>query len=224
MNRPGGTVVPPILDRCREAAFRTDGFVTVDRLVSDHLLASLRERFDRLFRGEFETGVEPDEVNWQEGSGDPTLTRQICNGWKADRLVASVVLSECLGEVLARLAGTGVVVDDEAEVVDSTLIGPVVVGAGARIVDSTVGPSVAVGEGCRIEASTVVDSVLMDGSAVLGCRRVVASVLGREAQVQGTHMSDRLVDDAEADLSVLLGDHSVVDVAGRVAGGAIRDG
>jgi hypothetical protein len=98
-------MVQPILDRGQGAAFHTDGFVAVDRLVPDHLLAPLHERFDRLFRGEFETGVAPDEVNWQEGSGDPTLTRQICNGWKADQLVASVVLSECLGEVLVRLAG-----------------------------------------------------------------------------------------------------------------------
>ena len=63
MIRPGRVVVPPILDRRREAAFHADGFVTVDRLVPDHLLASLHERFDLLFRGEFETGVEPDEVN-----------------------------------------------------------------------------------------------------------------------------------------------------------------
>ena len=63
---------------------------------------------------------------------------------------------------------------------------------------------------------TVVDSVLMDGSAVLGCRRVVASVLGREAKVQRTRSADGPADDAAVDLSVLLGDHSVVDLAGGV--------
>ena len=105
MSRPNGTVVPPLLDSAQEVAFHADGFVTVDRLVPEHLLASLHERFDLIFRGEFETGVEPDEVNWQEGSGDPTLTRQICNGWKADRLIASVVLSAHFGEALALLAG-----------------------------------------------------------------------------------------------------------------------
>tara|TARA_B100000700_G_scaffold299112_1_gene365832 strand:- start:22802 stop:23677 length:876 start_codon:yes stop_codon:yes gene_type:complete len=85
--------------------FDADGFARVDRLVDDAVVEALRDRFDRLFRGEFETGVTPDEVNWQQGTGDPALTRQLCNGWKADRLVAAVVLSSSLGEALARLAG-----------------------------------------------------------------------------------------------------------------------
>ena len=87
------------------AAFARDGFVVVDGLVDPALFDPLRRCFDRLFRGEFETGVEPDEVNWQEGDGDPTLTRQICNGWRADRLVAATVLRADLGEAVARLAG-----------------------------------------------------------------------------------------------------------------------
>ena len=87
------------------ARFDADGFAVVDRLVSDEVVVALHDRFERLFRGEFETGVAPDEVNWQEGTGDPALTRQLCNAWRADRLVASVVLSPALGESLARLAG-----------------------------------------------------------------------------------------------------------------------
>ena len=86
------------------SAFDVDGFALADRLVSEEIVVALHDRFDRLFRGEFETGVPPDEVNWQEGTGDPTLTRQLCNAWRADRLVASVVLSPALGEALARMA------------------------------------------------------------------------------------------------------------------------
>ncbi len=87
-----------------EAVFHADGFVAVDSLIDAGLVDPLRERFERLFGGDFETGTAPDEVNWLEGSSDPTLTRQICNGWKADRLVASVVLDAGLGETVARLA------------------------------------------------------------------------------------------------------------------------
>ena len=97
-------VTDPVASRVA-AAFDVDGFATVDRLVDDHVVEALHDRFDRLFRGRFETGVAPDEVNWQEGTGDPTLTRQLCNAWKADRLVASVVLDSALGEALAHLAG-----------------------------------------------------------------------------------------------------------------------
>jgi ectoine hydroxylase-related dioxygenase (phytanoyl-CoA dioxygenase family) len=85
--------------------FDEDGFLVVARLVDADTVAVLRARFARLFRGEFETGVRPDEVNWQEATGDPSLTRQICNAWKADRAVARVVLDQSIGRALAELAG-----------------------------------------------------------------------------------------------------------------------
>ena len=57
--------------------FIADGIVMLERIVDAATVEALRASFDRLFRGEFETGVTPDEVNWQEGTGDPSLTRQI---------------------------------------------------------------------------------------------------------------------------------------------------
>ena len=69
-------------------AFNRDGFLVVDKIIDDATVDKLRSSFDRLFRGEFETGITPDEVNWQQDDGDPSLTRQICNGWKADRAIA----------------------------------------------------------------------------------------------------------------------------------------
>ena len=97
------------------ASFRDEGLLVVDKLIDQATVICLRERFDRLFEGEFETGVQPDEVNWQEGSSDPSLTRQICNGWKAARDIARVVLREDLGKAIATLAewpGTRIVQDN----------------------------------------------------------------------------------------------------------------
>ncbi len=85
--------------------FNADGVVVIARIVDEATVEALRASFDRLFRGAFETGVTPDEVNWQEGTGDPSLTRQICNGWKADRTIARVMLREDFGRALAELAG-----------------------------------------------------------------------------------------------------------------------
>jgi ectoine hydroxylase-related dioxygenase (phytanoyl-CoA dioxygenase family) len=85
--------------------FKADGFVVVDQLIDQATVAQLRQAFDDLFNGNFETGVRPDEVNWQQADGDPTRTRQICNGWKANRTVAQVMLSESLGKAIARLGG-----------------------------------------------------------------------------------------------------------------------
>jgi ectoine hydroxylase-related dioxygenase (phytanoyl-CoA dioxygenase family) len=87
------------------AKFNQDGFLVVDKIVDEATADTLPPAYERLFRGEFETGITPDEVNWQEGKSDPTLTRQICNGWKADRTVASVVLREDFGRAIARMGG-----------------------------------------------------------------------------------------------------------------------
>jgi len=95
--------------------FNEDGVLIVDRLIDDETVETLRACYDRLFRGEFETGVTPDEVNWQEGTGDPSLTRQICNGRKADRDIAEVVLREDLGKAIADFGdwpGTRIMIDN----------------------------------------------------------------------------------------------------------------
>jgi ectoine hydroxylase-related dioxygenase (phytanoyl-CoA dioxygenase family) len=95
--------------------FHADGFLILPAIIDAETVETLRDCFDRLFKGEFETGVTPDEVNWQHGSGDPTLTRQICNGWKADRAIARVVLREDFGRAIARLGGwpgTRVMIDN----------------------------------------------------------------------------------------------------------------
>jgi len=85
--------------------FEADGFVVVDKLIHTDNLPHLHRAFDALFNGTFETGVHPDEVNWQNGQSDPTLTRQICNGWKANRDIARVVLDESLAKAIAMFSG-----------------------------------------------------------------------------------------------------------------------
>jgi ectoine hydroxylase-related dioxygenase (phytanoyl-CoA dioxygenase family) len=86
-------------------SFNNDGFVVVDRIISDENVALLRERLDVLFSGEYETGIGPDEVNWKKDRDPIQNTRQICNGWKSDRYVASVVLRQDIGKACAVLGG-----------------------------------------------------------------------------------------------------------------------
>lgn len=87
--------------------FRRDGFLILDRFLDPATVERAAARFEPLFRGEFATGLQPDEWNWQEGRDPPDRTRQICNGWKSDRTVASVVLAEAVGHACARLMGWG---------------------------------------------------------------------------------------------------------------------
>ena len=54
-------------------AFERDGFLIVEEaLVPERALDLLRERYERLFDGEYETGIKPDEVNWVRGR-DPDI-------------------------------------------------------------------------------------------------------------------------------------------------------
>lgn len=85
--------------------YRRDGFVIVDAFLEQSALEGIRERFMRVFEHEWETGLAPDEVNYVPGVTAADLTRQLCNVWKADRVLAAVVLSPMVGEFAARLAG-----------------------------------------------------------------------------------------------------------------------
>ena len=85
--------------------FARDGFVIVTGLLAPAEVEALRARFEPLFNGEFDTGLMPDEWNWRAGRDSDQLTRQICNGWKADRTVARTVLRRDIGEACATLRG-----------------------------------------------------------------------------------------------------------------------
>jgi ectoine hydroxylase-related dioxygenase (phytanoyl-CoA dioxygenase family) len=87
-------------------AFERDGFLVVEKgFIDADTVELLRERFDGLFQGDYETGIRPDEVNWVPGRDPDDRTRQICNGWKADPWIAAQVLSERTGRLAAELIG-----------------------------------------------------------------------------------------------------------------------
>ncbi|HET6945045.1 MAG TPA: phytanoyl-CoA dioxygenase family protein, partial [Gaiellaceae bacterium] len=87
-------------------AFERDGFLVLEEgYVDTEAVAELGERFEPLFAGSYETGLRPDEVNWVAGRDPDDRTRQICNGWKADRRLAVQVLSERTGRLAAELMG-----------------------------------------------------------------------------------------------------------------------
>ena len=88
------------LNQAQAEQFDRDGFLVVDRIVDRDAVDRVAARYEPMFRGEFETGVRPDEVNWQEGRDSPELARQICCGWKADRVISTVVFVALLASVL----------------------------------------------------------------------------------------------------------------------------
>jgi ectoine hydroxylase-related dioxygenase (phytanoyl-CoA dioxygenase family) len=102
------TTVPDQLSDEQVETFHRDGFLIIEEgFISASAIEALRESFDRLFAGEYATGIQPDEVNWKAGRDPEDRTRQICNGWRADDTIAAQVLSERTGRIAAQLTGWG---------------------------------------------------------------------------------------------------------------------
>ncbi|CAM9639215.1 unnamed protein product, partial [Heterosigma akashiwo] len=85
--------------------FQSQGFVVLNKKIPYHLVKTLRERAPSLFRGEFETGVYPDEWYGREGMSLPHITKEICNVWKSDRWFATVSLSAEIHRLCAEVHG-----------------------------------------------------------------------------------------------------------------------
>ena len=83
--------------------FQEDGFLILENFLDHQLIPHLTEKFPKLFSGDFETGIEPDEWNWKQGRDPENVTRQICNAWKADNSIKDLVCHEVLGKACAEL-------------------------------------------------------------------------------------------------------------------------
>jgi ectoine hydroxylase-related dioxygenase (phytanoyl-CoA dioxygenase family) len=100
-----GSIAPAAVPTDEQVeTYRRDGFLIVEQFLDPGELDSIRDRFARVFAHEWETGLSPDEVNYDPKTTPPELTRQMCNVWKADRRLAQVTLARRVGEFAARLA------------------------------------------------------------------------------------------------------------------------
>lgn len=54
------------------------GYVKGLRVLDEATIAGLRARLPLLFRGEFDTGVYPDEMHWREGISRQDAPREVC--------------------------------------------------------------------------------------------------------------------------------------------------
>jgi 2-oxoglutarate-dependent dioxygenase len=85
-------------------SFAREGFLIVEQgFIGPDAIATLRERFDRLFAADYETGVRPDEVNWVAGRDPEDLTPADLQRLEGGHLVAARVLSERTGRLAAEL-------------------------------------------------------------------------------------------------------------------------
>lgn len=102
------TLTVPALSAIGEAEarqFREDGYLVVEKLIGEADVIRIRDRFEPVLAGDFETGVYPDEWYWRPGMSLPDVTRHMANLWKSDLTIASLVVSSEIARVTALLAG-----------------------------------------------------------------------------------------------------------------------
>ncbi|MFF0867842.1 glucose-1-phosphate thymidylyltransferase [Nonomuraea sp. NPDC003560] len=165
------------------------------------------------WRGELEI---TDAIQWLIEAGLRVESSVISGYWKdtgnvtdmleVNRLVLESVEPGVRGRVdeASELIGR-VVVEPDAVVERSRVVGPAIIGRGARVQDSYVGPFTSVGASCVVTGSEIEYSILLPRASIDGVGRIEASLIGHDVEVTrapNTPRAHRLV----------LGDHSKVQI------------
>ena len=93
------------LTQAQQARFEEDGFLIVEGMLDPADCERAAARCEKVFAGEYDTGVVPDGLNFGEGQAAAPHNRQMDNCWRSDYTLASLVLRQEIGECLAQLAG-----------------------------------------------------------------------------------------------------------------------
>lgn len=166
------------------------------------------------WRGELEI---TEAIQWLIDNGRTVRSSTITGYWKDTGNVADMleVNRMVLESIDPRVKGTvdeaseligRVVVERNAQVSQSRIVGPVIVGAGTRVSGSYVGPFTSVAQDCAIIDSEIEYSIVLRGSRIEGVGRIEASLIGHDVEVTpspGVPKAHRLV----------LGDHSKVQIS-----------
>jgi glucose-1-phosphate thymidylyltransferase len=166
------------------------------------------------WRGELEI---TEAIQWLIDNGRKVRSTTITGYWKdtgnvVDMLEVNRMVLESLqpaqhGTVDASTEIIGrVVVEHDAEVSDSRIVGPVIIGAGTRVSGSYIGPFTSVARDCTIADSEIEYSIVLRGASIQGVRRIEASLIGHDVEVTPAPKvpkAHRLV----------LGDHSKVQIS-----------
>src|SRR6266508_3833494 len=86
--------------------YRDDGFLIVENYASMEQVERLRERYEKIFDGEFQSILEPDEYNWKRGRDPEDATRQLVNIWKTDAYIAEEAFDQQTARHIAQLQET----------------------------------------------------------------------------------------------------------------------
>ncbi|MBI3256476.1 MAG: glucose-1-phosphate thymidylyltransferase [Actinobacteria bacterium] len=164
-------------------------------------------------RGELEI---TDAIQWLIDQGR-RVRHEVVDGWWIDtgklepllegnRLILETIEPSVAGSVDAesRLDGR-VVIEEGAEIVNSTVRGPAIIGPRTRLVNSYVGPFTSIAGDCELVDSEIEHSIVLDHSTITNISRLQDSLIGREARVIRSGIRPH-------GTRLMLGDHSRVDL------------
>jgi len=166
------------------------------------------------WRGELEI---TEAIQWLIDHGRAVRSSVISGYWKdtgnvddmleVNRMVLETTDSACQGTVDAGCEIIGrVLIDSDAQVSGSRIVGPAIIGPRSKVTGSYVGPFTSVAEDCTIDDSEIEYSIVLPRASIRGVRRIEASIIGHEVEVTPAPRvpkAHRLV----------LGDHSKVQIS-----------
>ena len=164
-------------------------------------------------RGELEI---TDAIQWLIDNGH-RVRHEILEGWWKDtgklqpllegnRLILETLEQRIDGTVdEGSLIDGRVVIEEGAEIVNSTVRGPAVIGRNSKVVNSYIGPFTSVYFDCEVVDSEIEHSVVLEQSTITGISRITDSLIGRKVTV-------RLSDERPHAIRLMVGDDSVVEL------------
>jgi glucose-1-phosphate thymidylyltransferase len=146
-------------------------------------------------RGELEI---TDAIQWLLDNGYSVHPHIVKGWWKdtgkiedmleANRTVLDTFDADLRGTVTGDSYIEGkVVIEEGAQIIDSTVRGPAIIGRDARISHAYVGPYTSIGNRCSIEHCEIENSIVLESSAIAHVNgRIEASLIGKNVKIGKT--------------------------------------
>jgi glucose-1-phosphate thymidylyltransferase len=164
-------------------------------------------------RGELEI---TDAIQWLIDQGY-RVRHEVLEGWWIDtgkkdplldcnRLVLDTLEPRVEGAVddASKVVGR-VVIEEGAQLVNSTVRGPAVIGRRTTLRDTYVGPYTSIYHDCQLSDTEIEHSVVLEESLIDGIHRIQDSLVGKQVEVRRSGARPRAT-------RLMLGDHSIVDL------------
>ncbi|WP_370325689.1 glucose-1-phosphate thymidylyltransferase [Euzebya sp.] len=162
-------------------------------------------------RGELEI---TDAIQWMIDDGQKVAERTITGWWKdtgklydmleANRIVLDTYEPRMEGSMdeASEIQGR-VVIEEGAELVNSTVRGPAIIGKRTRLENTFVGPYTAIYHDCVVTDSEIEHSIVLEETTITDVGRMEDSLIGKQVEVGRSRRRP-------AAMRLMLGDHSRV--------------